>query len=208
MAKYPKTLGRIEAVWNKLGGEEGVDRFLGDELVVVERQNNVPIAAPTTGILRSISAGQTIMLEPTDGQRTMAQAEDVFSGYLDSDFRNYGCDVPGVAKPATPAEVLEMVKDGNFEQIFGSFGIDLDQLRWEQDQIIQFCQKHQSWLRTEGYGTFFLFKANGEFFVASVDWRERRLGAYVDRLSDGYVWRGARRHRVVVPQLTPTTPGA
>ena len=34
MAKYPKTLGRIEAVWNKLGGEEGVDRFLRGELTV------------------------------------------------------------------------------------------------------------------------------------------------------------------------------
>jgi hypothetical protein len=33
MSKY-KTLGRIEAVWNKLGGEEGVDRFLRGELEV------------------------------------------------------------------------------------------------------------------------------------------------------------------------------
>ena len=30
------TLGRVEAVWNKLGGEEGVDRFLRNELTVVE----------------------------------------------------------------------------------------------------------------------------------------------------------------------------
>ncbi len=35
--KYPGiTLGRVEAVWNKLGGEEGVDRFLRDELTVPE----------------------------------------------------------------------------------------------------------------------------------------------------------------------------
>lgn len=34
MSKYPKTLGRIQAVWNKLGGEEGVDRFLRGELAV------------------------------------------------------------------------------------------------------------------------------------------------------------------------------
>ena len=34
MGKYPKTLGRIEAVWNKLGGEEGVDKFLAGETVV------------------------------------------------------------------------------------------------------------------------------------------------------------------------------
>lgn len=36
MGKYPNTLGRIEAVWNKLGGEEGVDRFLCGEITVSE----------------------------------------------------------------------------------------------------------------------------------------------------------------------------
>lgn len=36
MAKYPKvTLGRIEAVWNKLGGENAVDAFLTGESVLV-----------------------------------------------------------------------------------------------------------------------------------------------------------------------------
>lgn len=30
------TLGRVEAVWNKLGGEEGVDRFLRGEITVSE----------------------------------------------------------------------------------------------------------------------------------------------------------------------------
>ncbi len=35
--KYPDiTLGRVEAVWNKLGGEEGVGRFLRGDLMVSE----------------------------------------------------------------------------------------------------------------------------------------------------------------------------
>ncbi len=35
--KYPNvTLGRVEAVWNKLGGEDGVEKFLRDELSVSE----------------------------------------------------------------------------------------------------------------------------------------------------------------------------
>ena len=34
MSKNNKTVDRIQAVWNKLGGEEGVDRFLRGELVV------------------------------------------------------------------------------------------------------------------------------------------------------------------------------
>src|SRR5687767_5139046 len=35
--KYPNvTLGRVEAVWNRLGGEEGVERFLRGEIIVAE----------------------------------------------------------------------------------------------------------------------------------------------------------------------------
>ena len=34
------TLGRVEAVWNKLGGEDGVDRFLRGELVVSEPERS------------------------------------------------------------------------------------------------------------------------------------------------------------------------
>lgn len=35
--KYPNiTLGRVEAVWNKLGGEEGVEKFLRGEIAVSE----------------------------------------------------------------------------------------------------------------------------------------------------------------------------
>jgi len=35
--KYPDvTLGRVEAVWNMLGGEEGVERFLRGEVVIAE----------------------------------------------------------------------------------------------------------------------------------------------------------------------------
>lgn len=45
MSKYPNTLGRIEAVWNKLGGEAGVDRLLAGELVVCERTSEVSIPA-------------------------------------------------------------------------------------------------------------------------------------------------------------------
>ena len=45
-SKYPKTLGRIEAVWNKLGVEPGVDKFLDGELVLVERS-----LAPKTTLL-------------------------------------------------------------------------------------------------------------------------------------------------------------
>lgn len=41
--KYPDiTLGRVEAVWNKIGGEDAVDRFLRDELIISEAAKPAP----------------------------------------------------------------------------------------------------------------------------------------------------------------------
>ena len=34
--KHPKTLGRLEAMLNKIGGDDGLDRLLADQLVLVD----------------------------------------------------------------------------------------------------------------------------------------------------------------------------
>ncbi|MEX2341241.1 MAG: hypothetical protein WD605_02885 [Candidatus Paceibacterota bacterium] len=42
--KYPDiTLGRVEAVWNKLGGEEGVQRFLSSAVEIVVKNILTPL---------------------------------------------------------------------------------------------------------------------------------------------------------------------
>ncbi|OHA59581.1 MAG: hypothetical protein A2589_01835 [Candidatus Vogelbacteria bacterium RIFOXYD1_FULL_46_19] len=46
MSKYPNTLGRIEAVWNRLGGEEGVDRFLRGIVEIKILKHTVDLGAP------------------------------------------------------------------------------------------------------------------------------------------------------------------
>jgi hypothetical protein len=171
------------------------------------------IADNVMGILRLISGGKKITLKKTDGKRTLAQASDVFKAGLDGDFKNYGTDVAGSPKGETDVEVHEMMKDGDFTRIFGSFDADLEKLCLEQDQIIDFCVDHRDWLRTEGYATFFLFKVvfdkgtkkeRTEFFVARVSVYVRELDAYVRRFSDDCVWDGEYRPRIVVPQLAPS----
>ncbi|MGI0016021.1 MAG: hypothetical protein ACREBU_21580 [Nitrososphaera sp.] len=40
--KYPNiTMGRVKAVWNKLGGEDGVERFLRGEPIVADVQSDL-----------------------------------------------------------------------------------------------------------------------------------------------------------------------
>ncbi len=51
--KYSKVdLGKIEAVWNKLGGEAGADAFLAGKLIVADPQSLTKVKAEPGSILR------------------------------------------------------------------------------------------------------------------------------------------------------------
>ena len=174
---------------------------LAGHLIAEAKAKMTELAEQIVGYLKLISGSETITIGETDGTSTTADASDVFTGWVDPDFVNYGTNVKGQPTKETPVQVFEMIKNGTFAQIFGGFGENLDRLCLSQDQIICFVKNHSEWLRKDGYGTFFLFKENGECFVANVYWRGGRLGVYAYRLSRGDVWSAERRHRVVVPQL-------
>lgn len=152
-------------------------------------------------ILRLISGGESIVIDACDGSETIANAKDTFKSGIDSDFKNWGTNKPGQATEDTAVQVHEMVKDATFAQMFGSLGTDLDKLCLTQHQIKKFCKKHANWLRTDGYGTFFLFKVEDQYFVVGVGVVSDGLGVDVDRLEYDRVWHGEYRHRVVSPQL-------
>jgi hypothetical protein len=177
----------------------------GDELAsdlkarAIAKMNE--LAVHVVGHLKLISGGTEIIIDETDGQSTIAQAKDTFPGYIDPDFVNYRTDVKVQPTKKIKVQVFEMIKDGNLTQIFGGFGENRDRLCLSQSQIIRFVKDHSKWLRKDGYGTLFLFKENGEYFVAGVRLHESRLEVYVHRLSLGCVWRAVDRRRIVVPQL-------
>ena len=151
--------------------------------------------------LRLISAGENLTIDACDGTEILADARDVFAG-IDPDFENWGADEPGASTAKTPVDVHEMENNGTFIQMFGSLNPDLDRLCFTQAQIKGFVRKYRSWLRTEGYATFFLFKSHGHFFVANVFfYSDDSLGVYVVRLERGLVWFAGYRRRIVVPKL-------
>jgi hypothetical protein len=155
-----------------------------------------------SGIVKLISGAETLELDKTDGKATIAKAKDTFPGYIDGNFEGWGCDVKSEPTGKTRVSVHEMVKDGTFAQIFGGMSDDLNSLCLTQPQIIHFVEKHKKWLRTDGYGTFFLFKVGEELFVADVGFGGYgRLEVSVLRFSYGNVWHAEYGHRVVVPQL-------
>ncbi len=164
------------------------------------------IAEATNGkkseFFRLLNGGETLVLDECDGTNIIAEAGDVFA-FIDSDFKNWKADEKGPATEKTPVHVYEMEeKDGTFSQLFCSLSSDLQKLCLTQDQIIGFVKKHRNWLRTDGYGTFFLFRSNDNFFVAGVIFDSGGgLKVYVRRLTYDFVWSAGGRPRIVVPQL-------
>ena len=152
-------------------------------------------------ILQLISGNEKLMIEALDGKAYISDAKKTFKSYIDGDFKNWGLNQSGPATAETLLDVSEMTSDGTFVQIFTGITPDLEKLVMTQAQIIRFCEKHPTWLRQEGYATFFLTKVNGEYFVVHVGVFSGGLDVGVDRLESDGVWRGGDRHRVVSPQL-------
>lgn len=152
--------------------------------------------------LRLISEGESLVLDETDGTGLISCAADVFPGGIDPDFVNWSANEPSGPTRRTPVAVYELSRDATFAQMLGSASDDPNRPCLAQSQIVGFVKKYRSWLRTDGYGTFFLFKSAGEFFVAYVRFIGRE-GLYVGVLRFGhdYVWNAEFRRRIVLPQL-------
>lgn len=139
----------------------------------------------------------TITLPALSGKDTISQAKNVFTAWIDSDFENWGTDKKGNKTDVISLAVCEMTEDATFAQLFTK----PDEMCLSQAQIIAFCKNHKDELRQDGYATFFLFKVDIEFFVASVYVRSGELYVFVYPFSNAHVWCSGYRHRVVFPQL-------
>lgn len=216
-------LGVILDVTNKVSGHEG-EQWKA-RVAVTLREGLDPIVVPPKPpvYLRQLFVGETILLNPTDGTRTITQAEEVFPRGIARDFVNWDIGVPAQPTGPMPVGVHEMVKDGTFRQIYASLDCPLHSLCLTQHQITDFCVKHRDKLRGDGYGTFFLLKKEGEpddqdgdennieanLFVAYVDLdSDGRLSADVRRFSYGHVWSAECRRRFALPQLVPSSTSA
>jgi len=156
--------------------------------------------ANSFNVLRLISGNEKIMIEALDGQATIANAKNIFKSFIDTDFKNWGLNNPSSATGETLLDIHEMVRDATFNQMFNSLNTDLDKLVMTQAQIIRFCEKHPTWFRQGGLGTFFLIKENSEYFVVLVGVYSDGLLVNVYRFGYDYVWRAEYRPRLVVPQ--------
>lgn len=153
----------------------------------------------SNGQILLISGNETLVLDACKGSDTITPNNKGPFDWVDGDFVDWNAHEPGQDTPETEVGVYEMTANGKYESIFGSFGPPLDDLCFTTSQVKNFCKKFRQWLRTDGYGTFFLFKSHGKFFVANVSFNSGGLGVGVYHLSYGSVWLASFAHRIVVP---------
>jgi len=151
-------------------------------------------------------ASPPLIIDPVDGREVLADASDVFS-QIDVDFRKWRTDKTGTAQDKISVVVYDAIEKASIIQFFNSLGDNKKSFCLHQDQIKGFIRKHRRWLRTDGYGTFFLFQAEdspyGNFFTAIVNFcshSELRLSIRATNGCDG-IWVINKNCRFVAPQI-------
>lgn len=142
-----------------------------------------------------------IKIPALKGTKTIAEASGIFTGWIDSDFKNWETDVKGKSTKSMTFQVNELTENMTFNQMFP----DPEKMCMTQEQILWYVENNKDKIN-DGY-TFFLFKVGDEFFVAYVRVDDvGTLDASVYRFSDDYVWDADRRFRVVVPATSVSDP--
>ena len=92
-------------------------RACGDQVVAkitqTVKETFAEIAENIVGFVKLIYGAATIELDATDGQETLANAQDTFAGWIDPNFKGYGCDVESGPTKKIPVSVYEMTSDGS-----------------------------------------------------------------------------------------------
>ena len=192
---------RTTAIADRLGKSLNFETVMG----ILQQIHDGQVGGVKNEFLHRLYEDKEILVGATTGEETIADASDLFPGFLDSDFKNWETNKPSnVATEPAPATVFEMYeKSGTFRQIFGSLG-NIDDLCWEQGQILNFVREDSNKLHPKGWATFLPFKVKGveESFVVCVRRDADELRADVRRFGRDNVWAVENRSRVVVPQLS------
>jgi hypothetical protein len=146
-----------------------------------------PVGLVVEGRIRSTTYlwyKESTTLAPTKGEVMLAEAGDVFTGYIDTDFKLLGTDRTSHDTDETIVDIYGVSKEGNYRTLFGSLSTDPHSLVLSQGQITEFAYRHCGLLRTSSHTTLFLFEVGSQLFVAHVSEHRSRLRVLVNHFDD------------------------
>ncbi len=137
---------------------------------------------------------------------TIAKAHNIYTGYLDPNFKDWGTDVRVYVRVYEDSieiinvDVRTVTRDGEYKNLFGYD--ELKNICLTQRQINQFVVSNRNLLSEEDYGLFFIFEQMNEFFVAEISMRDGLIAARLRRYNDSHVWKASGGILLVVKQTT------
>ena len=121
MAKQNATVDRIQAVWNKLGGEEGVDDLLNDKLhftritqaveVLLEDMESVTVVIDTT-------------VDPTNALMTTKATTEADALWVDDSFTKILAEAKGTVPTSVTTKPRRLKKSSNDRKIKDALPLD------------------------------------------------------------------------------------
>lgn len=199
MDEIRRTLGVSEEEFHVLGTPKGRPHL---ERMIAGLKHPAAGVPKSEIFLQRCFAAEKIVLGWNKGEEIIARAGRIFVRGIDSIFTDRQFKAPSQKTPATTLKVYELIRGGTFMDVYKSLDCPLEQACLTQAQIIMFCKEHWDKLCGCGYGTFFLFRAGDDFFVACIEKDlDDRLGVHARSVSFDTIWDASSRHRFVVPQL-------
>lgn len=162
-----------------------------------------PAVARDLRFVKLISEGEDVVIGPTKGQYTIANATNTFKAGIDFDFVKYRTKVKGEPTKKMKVQVFDQTYDATPGEIFAGFGKNPEDLCLSQDQIIYFVENHHKWFpHTTRWGILFLFKVGKQFFIASVNRKSDGSYVYLFRYhTSRNLMKANWGQRIVVPKL-------
>ncbi|MFP4514554.1 MAG: hypothetical protein ACLFNO_00940 [Parcubacteria group bacterium] len=152
----------------------------------------------SANILSLLVSDKKLILEAQASDSNIkARAKKIFSGYLDTSF--WSMNNKQKETKELEVKVYEIKKDASYEQIFTAVSNRLSTLCLTQSQISRFCEKYPDYLKANGAATFFLFKENNKYFVASVYKNLDSLDLNVVSFKSNRILSSLNDPRLVVP---------
>ena len=130
----------------------------------------------------------------TTGRETFVTERSMFPGYFDPAFESLSKG-PSQPLPARTGNLYEQIEDGDYEDLLGSFKIDLKQHLLTEHQALAFIRAHPEYFGNPDPSVRFLLE--GEF-VAVVRRGGGRLMAVANPFDYDVVWRAEFRSRLLL----------
>jgi hypothetical protein len=159
-------------------------------------------------LLELVDSKDFLVINPVDGLTTIVDAKTdpkVFHN-VHSFFKEKILRVKSSPQPQTPVYVFALAGKGTIREVFESISSNIESLCLTQHQIVEFCSQYPHQIRpwkqrnNPGHSTHFIFKSQGEFYVAWIHIYGRSWYADALPLHDGCILSGkSDSPRFVVP---------